>query len=101
MNVIFALDPFVVTSIIPRLPDIIWSPVQHQQPGDTLGPRVRHHRLQELVDSDLGALAEDQVPAVLLHVERVPLPHSRRKLHDVFKIICEPEEIIYQKTCSL
>ena len=69
----------------------MFSPVQDEEPGHTLGPGVRHHRLQELVDRDLVPLAKDQVPAVLLHVESVPLPHGRGKLHDVFEILNEPE----------
>ena len=84
-------------SIIWILPDLLCSPVQHQQPRHTLGPGVRHHRLQELVDRDLGALSKDQVAAVLLHVERVSLPHSCGKLHDVFEIMCEPEKKTGQK----
>ena len=70
----------------------IYSPVQHEQPGHALGPGVRHHRLQELVDRDLGALSKDQVAAVLLNVERVSLPNSSGKLHDVFEIMYEPEK---------
>ena len=36
-------------------------PVQDEEPGDALRPRVRHHGLEELVDGDLQPIRGEDV----------------------------------------
>ena len=65
-------------------------PVEDQQPGHRLRPRVRHHRLQELVNRHSAALSKYRILGIFFYVESLSLAHSSRELHHVLQILDKP-----------